>query len=204
MPTEDYIQYNEVFSNNGETLEVKVNDEAVTKIEYKRPCDTNWTTVNGNQFTAPMQEGCYGYAKVRVYRKNVLVSEFDVPIWMGEADSDNALEQAIIESGIDPNTTEIGKIMGYILNPDWAQDLVSNEDNFDGIIWFWSIYGGSYALFDIQGSKTEVYSETRKQHVHDSLSGYAYHLKVMKKDDILYWLNEIKPKNYDDDGFISP
>lgn len=197
MPTKEYVQYNEVFSNNGEVLDVKVNDDSVNKIEYKKPCDSNWRTINSNNFTDIMQEGCYGDATIRVYKNDVLVYEGPMIIWMGENDSDIALEKAILEIGVNPTTTEVNGIRGYIINPTDGEDGVFVESGFDAVILYWDGFGERVCNIDVQGSNSEVFNAARKQNVHDSLHGYAYFSAVMNAVDLRVQLENLKSNNWD-------
>ncbi len=188
MPTNKTITSNAtMFANTGTNYTLSSPDSGT--IEYKRPCDGSYTA----SATVPMTDGCYGTLETKVGG----AQGSDLTIYMGENDTDYSLEQAILSLGVNPTTTVVNGIRGYIINPNDAQDGVHGEQNFDVVLVYWDGFGERQCNIDVQGSNSEIFNAIRKQKVHDSLHGYAYFEKVMKSDDLRVQIENLKNNGWD-------
>jgi hypothetical protein len=193
----------------GDTIEA-----AVTPIEtpyqsvevaVKKPGDADYsayeqltTPVSGTfkKSLATLTYGTYQFKFRIISDRNDTANEHlaEVPVYMNEAQSDAALEQAINDIGVNASTTTKGEIRGYTMNSTffgYVSDVAPLTIRCRGP----PTYVGSYCI-DVQGSKNDTLNENKKNTITSGGEGYIFISPVTSKDEIKSRILQEKNANW--------
>ena len=195
------------YNFSGDTIEATImpSEKPYQYIEVavKKPGDADFGAYEKlSGFTKSIATTTYGNYDFKfkiISDQNETASEntVEIPVYMNEAQSDAALEQAIQEIGVNASTATKGEIKGYEMNGttgSYEFDADDVEIRCRGP----PAYAGFY-WFDIQGSKTDTLNQAKKNYINGGLGGgYLFIAPVMSKDEIKNRILQEKNANWPD------